>query len=377
MIRRQIEPELLKLASQYPVVTITGPRQSGKTTLARMCFPEHFYCSLEDPDAREFATSDPRGFLQQSERLIIDEVQRIPELASYIQTHVDQRDVSGQFILTGSHQFELTHTVSQSLAGRTALLRLLPFSIAELNERLSPSEYLYRGFYPRIIDKKLDPTQALSFYINTYLERDLREIREIRNLRAFEAFLKLCAANTGQILNKHRFASDIGVDSKTIDGWMSALEASFIVFLLPPHFVNFRKRLVKSPKLYFYDVGIASYLLGIRNPGHVDSHPLRGALFENLMIAEKLKQRLNQVRTPSLYFFRDNVGNEVDLLEDDGDGVRVWEIKAGRTLGAEMFKGLNSYRRVNPAVIESTLVYGGDESVAREGHHCKPWHQFP
>jgi len=370
MIKRLVEAKLIKLSKEYPVVTITGPRQSGKTTLSKKCFPDYLYCSLEDLDQREFAQTDPRGFLDQSDKMVIDEIQKVPSLVSYIQGIVDNRDAPGQFILTGSHQFELTSIVSQSLAGRTAIIKLLPFSIKELDEDISLSGLLYRGFYPRIIDKGLNPTEALSFYTNTYLERDLREIKEIKNLSQFESFLKLCASNIGQILNKNRLANDIGVDSKTVDSWLSVLQASFIIYLLPPHFKNFRKRLVKSPKLYFYDVGLASYLLGIKNEKHIDSHPLKGSLFENLVIIEKLKEKLNQVETPSFYFFRDSVGNEVDLLEESGPKVYTYEIKLSKTLSSSVFKGLNYYQKLNPDNDKSFLIYTGKEKVTRYGHVC-------
>ena len=303
MISRQMQKPLLRLAKQYPVITLTGPRQSGKTTLCKSCFPQHFYCNLEDLDTREYAKKDPRGFLKQAKKMILDEIQKAPSLVSYIQGLVDQNNKSGQFILTGSHQFELTHIISQSLAGRTAVLKLLPFSMKELKENKDYSHFLYRGFYPRIIDKKLNPTQALSFYINTYLQKDLRDIKEIRNLNQFEQFLKLCASFTGQILNKNQLGNDIGVDSKTIDSWISILSASYVIFLLYPHFKNFRKRIVKRPKLYFCDVGLASALLGIKRESHVSSHPLKGALFENFIVIEKLKQQLNKAETPSLYYF--------------------------------------------------------------------------
>lgn len=375
MYIREINKSILKLSGQYPVLTITGPRQSGKTTLSKFLFKEHRYFSLEDLDIREFAQKDPRGFLSQGNRMIIDEIQRVPELASYIQTKVDEDDTPGQFILTGSHQFELTNIISQSLAGRTAIAKLLPFSMKELKEKISLDELLYRGFYPRIIDKSLDPSQALGFYTNTYLERDLREIKDIKNLSQFELFLKLCASNIGQILNKNRLSNDIGVDAKTIDSWLSVLEASFIIYLLPPHYQNFRKRLVKRPKLYFYDVGLASYLLGIKNKDHVRSHPLKGSLFENLVIIEKLKEKLNRVENPSFYFFRDNTGNEVDLLEESVDKVKTFEIKLAQTLNSAQFKGLNFYKRLNPNNIESTLIYTGKNKLTQYGHECIPYNK--
>lgn len=370
MLSREITRKLKSLSSQYPVVTITGPRQSGKTTLAKMVFENHYYCSLEDLDVREFANKDPRGFLNQSKNLIIDEIQKSPDLVSYIQGIVDEDNSPGRFILTGSHQFELMNIISQSLAGRTAIFKLLPFSMSELNEKGDISKLIYRGFYPRIIDKKLNPTEALSFYVNTYLEKDLRDLKEIRNLKQFNSFLKLCASNIGQLLNKSRLANDIGIDSKTVDSWLSILEASYIIYLLPPHFKNFRKRLVKSPKLYFYDVGLASYLLGIKNLDHVESHPLKGSLFENLVIMEKIKKSYNCLDNASFYFFRDNIGNEVDLLEEDAEKMISYEIKMTKTLNESVFKGLNYYKKLNPDNEDSILIYSGKSKDSMYGHKC-------
>ena len=381
MIKRLVEKPLLSLARKYPVVTITGPRQSGKTSLCKKLFPSHLYCSLEDLDVRERAINDPRNFLKQSKKMLIDEIQRVPNLTSYIQGVVDQNQRAGQFILTGSHNFQLTNTISQSLAGRTALIKLLPFSIKELAKqdlkaKVSWTSLVYRGFYPRIIDKKLNPSQALSFYTNTYLQRDLRELKEIRNLRQFEIFLKLCAGNIGQVLNKNRLSNDTGVDSKTISEWLSILQASYIIFLLPPHFKNFRKRVVKNPKLYFYDVGLASYLLGIKKESYIVSHYLKGALFENLIIADKVKQGFNKIEEPSLYYFRDQSGNEVDLLEDVGGKMISYEIKAGMTLNRDLFKGLDFYKKLNPDNKKSVLVFTGNDESTRYGHKCLPWKQW-
>lgn len=373
MISRTIESKLLSLARQYPVITITGPRQSGKTTVSVKCFPEHLYLSLEDPDVREHARKDPRGFLAQSERTVIDEVQHVPDLVSYIQGIVDRSGRTGQFILTGGYRFSLTDMVSQSLAGRTALVNLLPFSLKELGEESPYENLVYRGFYPAIIDRNLNPTEALSFYADTYVQRDLRYIREIRNLGQFESFLRLCASNVGQMLNKNRMANDIGIDGKTVDAWISVLEASYIIYLLPPHYRNFRKRIVKTPKLYFCDVGLASYLLGISTVEHVKSHPLKGMLFENLVVMEKVKRKLNNVESPSLYFFRDNTGNEVDLLEQDRTDVVSYEIKTTRTLSSGLFRGLNFYKKLNPDNSRSVLVYTGSEETNRYGHQCLPF----
>ncbi len=369
MIKRALFKPVVDLAKQYPVVTITGPRQSGKTTLSRECFKEYKYLNLEDLNLREFASLDPKGFLSQAPKMVIDEIQRVPELASYIQVFVDESKKNGQFILTGSHQLALSKSVSQSLAGRTALINLLPFSIKELDEDLSLDSLIYRGFYPRIIDQKLNPTQAQSFYVKTYLEKDLRELQEIRNLKAFESFLKLCASNIGQLLNKSRLSNDLGVDAKTIESWLSILEASFVIYRLQPHYKNFRKRLTKQSKLYFYDVGLASYLLGIKNKEQVSSHPLRGSLFENLVITEKMKLLLNKVQEPSFYFFRDHIGNEVDLIEDLGEKVLSYEIKASQSLSKNLFKGLEFYSKLNPSNTRSSLIYSGDEKGQMYGHH--------
>ncbi len=371
-----MQKPLLRFARQYPVVTVTGARQSGKTTLCKACFPHYFYCNLEDLDTREYARNDPRGFLQQAKNMIIDEIQKVPSLVSYIQGFVDQKNKSGQFILTGSHQFELTHIISQSLAGRVALLRLLPFSMKELKDKGDYSRLLYRGFYPRIIDRKLNPTEALSFYINTYIQKDLRDIKEIRNLKHFERFLKLCASFTGQMINKAQMANDIGVESKTVDSWLSLLSAGYIIFLLHPYFKNFRKRIVKRPKLYFCDVGLASALLGVKKESHILSHPLKGALFENLIIIEKLKQKLNTAKEPELYYFRDNVGNEVDLLEDMGNKIISYEIKTSKTLSRSLFKGLDFYKELNPYNKKSVLIYTGEKQVLRYGHKCLPYKQL-
>ena len=375
MLPRILEKKLTSLARKYPVITLTGPRQSGKTTLVQKCFPDFFYCSLEDLDSREMARRDPRTFLSQSDHMIIDEIQKVPTLTSYIQGIVDRSKRKGHFILTGSQQLELSLTVSQSLAGRTAIAKLLPLSLKELPSLPPLNTLLYRGFYPAIAaSDDLNPSEALSFYTHTYLERDLRELKAIKNLSQFETFLKLCASNIGQILNKNRLANDIGIDNKTVDAWLSLLQASFVVFLLPPHFKNFRKRLVKSPKLYFYDVALASYLLGIKNPLHIDTHPLKGALFENMVIMEKLKNHYNDVQMPNLYYFRDSSGNEVDLLEENGPQIVSYEIKLSQTLSSHLFRGLNFYKKINPDNRSSNLVYTGNDESTRYGHRCLPYH---
>ncbi|MFH2137666.1 MAG: ATP-binding protein [Candidatus Omnitrophota bacterium] len=369
MIERNIATKILSYFKHYPVVTITGPRQSGKTTLCRMLFPKLQYFSLEDIDTRNYARNDPKGFLHDcfKKGAIIDEIQRVPDLTSYIQTIVDEKNKPGLFILTGSQNFQVMNTISQSLAGRTALATLLPFSYSEIYKKTSVpvNEILYKGFYPRIHDKKLNPTEALSFYVSTYLERDVRTLINIKDLSKFEIFLKLCAARTGQILNISGLANDCGINHNTAKSWLSVLEASYIVYLLKPHYNNFRKRLIKSPKLYFTDPGLAAYLLDIKNLSHIDAHPLKGALFETFIVIEILKALFNSGNTSNIYYFRDNIGNEVDLLIDCGTKVIPLEIKSGKTINTDFFKGLNYYYKLNPKSKTGYLVYGGKDNQSR------------
>lgn len=371
LINRTIENVLHELSGEYPVITITGPRQSGKTTLCRMVFDKKPYANLESPDVRQFAEDDPRGFLAQyPDGAILDEIQRAPDLVSYIQPLVDEDPREGLFLLTGSQQFEVTNTINQSLAGRTALVRLLPFSMEEVRTAVSLPDadtLIYRGFYPRIWDKQLNPVQALGDYFETYIERDLRQLISIKDLNLFQRFMKLCAGRTGQLLNVNSLANDTGISHTTARSWISILEASYIIFLLQPYHRNVSKRLVKSPKLYFYDVGLAAYLLGIENALHVSRDPLRGSLFENMVIVELLKHRFNQGRRSNLYFYRDSKGNEVDLLLVNGSEIFPIEIKAGMTITREYFKGLRHIAKVFPNGIPngSGLVYAGDEKQQR------------
>jgi predicted AAA+ superfamily ATPase len=380
MIERTIEPTLIDMAAKYPVVTITGPRQSGKTTLCKKVFPDMAYVNLERPDTREYAVTDPRGFLAMYPGgAILDEIQRAPNLLSYIQVLVDKRVPARPFILTGSQQFEVLNTVTQSLAGRTALLRLLPLSIAELSphERTDALDrLLLYGFYPRIHDRKLDPSQALGDYFATYVERDMRQMAAIKDLGLFEKFVKLCAGRIGQILNLQSLGNDVGISHTTARAWISLLEASYVVFLLPPWYRNTSKRLIRSPKLYFYDVGLAAYLLGIENESHVSRHPLRGNLFENLVVIEALKYRFNRGKRSHLTFYRDGKGNEVDLVLEIGPDAFPIEIKAGATIATDYFKGLRTFVKVVPPLenkgtdsdpdkITSGLIYGGTEKQRR------------
>ena len=369
-IIRDVTDNLARLASQYPVVTITGPRQSGKTTLCKKVFPKMPYVSLERVENRKHAGEDPLDFLNQyPDGVIIDEIQRTPDLTSYIQELVDEKNREGMFILTGSHQFELIDTINQSLAGRTALVKLLPFSFNELyghSRKPALEKLLYTGFYPRIFDKKLDPSEASSFYINTYIERDLRNLINIRDLSKFENFLKFCAARTGQILNVSGLANDCGINSKTADNWLSILEASYIITRLKPHYRNFNKRLIKSPKLYFWDTGLASFLLNITSVDHIRNHPLKGYLFETFIVTELLKQKFNSIKTSNFYFWRDNIGNEVDLILDYADKQRPVEIKSGKTISTDFFKGTQYYQKLNTAAYQPVVVYGGDKNIVMD-----------
>lgn len=384
MIERNIAPVLQQLATQYPVITLTGPRQSGKTTLTRRLFSDKPYVTLEDPDTRRFATEDPRGFLMQfAQGAILDEIQRAPELTSYLQGMVDADPKPGRFVLTGSHQFELMNQVSQSLAGRTAVLRLLPFTLAEVHRlrggMASPdlAQTLLTGFYPRIHDQSLDPSQALADYFATYVQRDLRQLAAVQDLQRFERFVRLCAGRTGQLLNLSSLGNDAGVTHSTARAWIDLLQSSYIVHLLPPWFANTGKRLVKASKLYFHDVGLACWLLGLRSAAQVARDPLWGSLFENFVIMEAMKDRLNAGATAEMYFYRDSEGNEVDLLIPVGTKMHAIEIKAGATINPDYFKGLKTFAAHQPAVFASgCVVFGGADGQSRSDWPVHAWHQL-
>ncbi|MXY44804.1 MAG: ATP-binding protein [Dehalococcoidia bacterium] len=369
MIKREITGRLTALFEQYPFVTVTGPRQSGKTTLCRTTFPNLQYVNLEAPDQRDFAESDPRGFLSQlGEGAIIDEIQHVPALLSYLQVLADERGRNSLFVLTGSEQFRLSNAISQSLAGRTALLRLLPFTLME-RQHVGASgaidDILYSGFYPRILDQGLNARQALGDYIETYVERDVRRMGEIRNLSSFRRFLRLCAGRVGQLVNLSSLGSDAGITHTTARQWLTVLETSYIAFQLPPFHANIRKQLVKSPKLFFYDVGLASYLIGIENADQVATHPLRGALFENMVVIEALKHRFNRGRESNLSFYRDSRGLECDLFYETGQGIHAIEIKSGSTVSSDYFTSLNRVAELISDISAKTVVYGGSARQSR------------
>ena len=365
MIQRSIEPQLQRLAAQFPVITITGPRQSGKTTLAQHYFKDYDYVNLEDPEIRAYATEDPKGFLADHPApLIIDEVQRVPELLSYIQVMADRDRKSGQYVLTGSHQPKLKAEISQSLAGRTGILQLLPLSIAEIAETdcsLNRDTLMYRGFLPKLYAMpEADVELEYSNYFATYVERDVRQLINLQHQHEFEVFVRLLAGRVGQLLNLNSLADDIGISSKTLKEWLNILEASYIVFRLPPYFENFGKRLVKTPKIYFTEPGLAAWLIGIKSADMVKRDPLVGNLFENMVIIEALKARLNAGLTPDMYFFRDQRGYEIDMLIAAERKLYPYEIKSARTWSSDFASNLKSFTERDAKIEKGTVIYAGD-----------------
>ncbi|MGI9318112.1 MAG: ATP-binding protein [bacterium] len=375
MISRDLSRELLQQLKEYPVVTLLGPRQAGKTTLARELLKDFAYVSLETPDILAFAKDDPRGFLAQYPiKTIFDEIQRAVHLISYLQGIVDESGQAGQFVLTGSHQLELRAAITQSLAGRTGILHLLPFSITELAAAEitfdSFEEYIFTGFLPRVYDQNQRPNTAYSNYYQTYIERDVRQIIQLKDASLFDKFMRLLAGRSGQVINYQSLASDVGVDGKTIKEWLSILEASFVIFKLSPYFENFGKRVIKSPKYYFIDTGLLSYLLGIEKPEQVTRDPLVGQLFENMIVLEALKTRYNQGRSPNLYFYRDSHGNEIDLLYTSGRKLVGIEIKSSATFTRHFKKTLLRFSEKQQPLESSYVIYNGDERQFSDGVHA-------
>lgn len=398
MIKRILSSKLEEAAKKYPVLTITGPRQSGKTTLARYVFKDYQYVSLEDPDNAKMAKEDPRGFFNQHpEQIIIDEVQRVPKLFSYIQTIVDKEERPGRFVLTGSHNFLLMESVTQSLAGRCAIFHLLPFSRAELMgtasldienlEILKTSvvkqsqgdlyKMLYTGFYPRIYDKHLEPQEWLQDYLYSYIERDVRLISNIGDVETFQRFMGLCAARSGQILNMISLASDCGIAPATAKKWLSILEVSFIVKLLRPYYSNFNKRLIKSPKLYFTDTGLLCHLLKIRSDERLSKSKFRGQIFETWVVSEFIKNFYNRRREPDMFFWRDSNANEVDLIVSRGNEILPVGIKSSQTFDSNLIDELTFWRNLtgNPKH-PGILVYGGDKILEFKGLNILPWYML-
>lgn len=375
MIPREAAKTIVRLSKGFPVITLTGPRQSGKTTLARAVFADKPYLSLEDPDVRQMAFDDPRAFLGRlPDGAVLDEIQRTPELLSYLQTQIDADGRMGLFLLTGSQQFGLMSGISQSLAGRSAFVELLPFSIPELNSsNIRPTDLdamLFSGGYPPLYDRDLSPRE----WFPAYVERDVRQLLKVQDLESFQRFVRLCAGRSGQILNLSSLATDCGITHNTAKSWISVLEASYILFLLRPHHANFNKRLIKAPKLYFYDTGLLCWMLGIQEKNQLATHPLRGNIFETFVVSELMKTRLNRGERPSLHFWRDSNGNEVDVIVDMGIKLMPIEIKSGQTLNREFFIGLERWlelagdKACNPA-----LIYGGTETFIRRGVNIFGW----
>jgi uncharacterized protein len=368
MIERALTQKLITLSQKFQVITLTGPRQSGKTTLVRAAFSSLPYVSLEEPDIRQIALSDPRGFLSNYENgAVLDEVQNTPDLFSYIQSIVD-RDKKVQFVLTGSSNFLLMEKISQTLAGRTAVLHLLPFSRLELEKGgfvfRDYDALIFKGQYPRIYDRDIAPSDFYPAYIQTYVERDVRMMKNIGDVNAFIQFVQLCAGRTGQLLNYTSLANDTGISPNTAKSWISILEASYIIYRLQPYHKNFNKRLVKSPKLYFYDTGLACSLLGLRDESQVNLHYMKGALFENLVINEFIKQDFHQGERRFPYFWQDSRGKEIDCLLVDGEAITPVEIKSGKTISNSYFENLRYWRQL-AGIKEDVgyVVYGGNQSM--------------
>ena len=364
MINRLITSELKLLMKEYPVVTITGPRQAGKTTLAKSTYPDYTYCNLESPEIRALAQKDAKAFFSQFKPpLIIDEIQHVPELLSYIQVMTDEKKENGLFIITGSQQLLLNEKISQSLAGRTALLTLLPLSIKELKMhgvQMDRDQYIFKGFLPRIYDQNQDSTRAYRNYFQTYIERDLRQLIQIKDLSLFEVFLKLLAGRVGQLINLSMLANEVGVSSKTLNEWLSILEASYIVYRLRPYYENFGKRMIKSSKIYFTDVGLLRYLLGINTESQISRDPLFGQIFENLVIIELLKHQLNKGEEPNLYFYRDSNHTEVDVIHQAGRQLIPIEIKSAMTFNKNFVKGVSYFQKLSPKATKGYVIYSGD-----------------
>ena len=369
MIARQLATKINEMLGKYPIVSLMGPRQAGKTTLAKMVRPEYQYVTLENLSTRQFARQDPKGFLETYQNgVILDEVQYVPELFSYLQVYTDERNRKGEYILSGSQNFLMMEQITQSLAGRVALFNLLPFSWNELQgtdyQPKSWEEYIITGSYPRKLVEDIDATSFYDNYLRTYIERDVRQVKNITDLGLFQRFIQLLAGRIGQLFNQNSLGVELGIDNKTVNAWLSVLETSFVAFRLQPYFNNFSKRVVSTPKVYFYDVGLAAYLLGIRTEAELDLHYAKGMLFENLVINELQKNVFNKGTQPRFYFWRDYSQHEVDLLIQDGTQLKAVEIKSGKTIQPEFFKGLNQFEKIAPAA-QRILLYGGDEYQKR------------
>jgi uncharacterized protein len=379
MIKRNIISEILEISKMYPIISVNGPRQSGKTTMLKQAFPEYEYISLENPDNRLFAENDPNGFLDKySSGVILDEVQNVPQLFSYIQTFVDNSGLMGMFILSGSQNFLLMEAISQSLAGRVAIFKLMPFDFSELSSggylSTTYEDMIIKGAYPALFHRNIPPSTFYSNYIETYVERDVLKVLNIKDLGVFRTFLRLCAGRVGQQLNYTTLANDADISLPTVHAWLSILESSFIAYRLQPFFNNFNKRLVKSPKLYFYDTGLASYLLGIRKPDALTKSSYTGHLFENLIVNELMKQNYHLSLRKDFYYWRDSNKNEVDLIISNETGYNIVEIKSTRTVVNDLFESLDKLGNLAGEIIKNKiLVYGGTDSQKRTQYTVWGW----
>ena len=379
MISRQILSKILSLKAKFPIIAVTGPRQSGKTTLLKYAFPDYKYVSLEEPDKRDFALNDPKGFLKiYNEKVIFDEVQRVPLLFSYLQTIVDESKQMGQFILSGSQNFQLLRSITQSLAGRVALFKLLPFDFLELStENLLSSNYTeaaFKGFYPALFDRNISSSDFYMNYLETYVERDITELIQLRETKQFRLFLGLCASRVGQLINLSSLANECNISQPTAKSWLAILESSYIVFQLQPYFKNFGKRIVKTPKIYFYDTGLLCYLLSIKDSESLTLNSLKGNIFENLVIAEMKKQNSHKYLHHDFYFWRDSNGHEVDFVIPGAMGMNIYEIKASETIFSKQLKGLNYFQEMSKeSVLSKTVIYGGNENQQRSDFNVMAW----
>ncbi|TJZ61290.1 ATP-binding protein [Sphingobacterium olei] len=379
-VTRRIANKINEVKDKYPIIALTGPRQSGKTTLLKNTFPTYRYISLEDPDIREFAESDPTAFLDLYDKyVILDEIQRVPQLFSYLQGRVDESGLMGQYILSGSQNFNLLKSITQSLAGRVALFKLLPFDLEELKaHQLLSEDYAdntLRGFYPAIYDREINPSIFYSNYLQTYIDKDVTELLKIKDFRQFRQFIKLCANRAGQLLNLSALANEADISFNTAKEWLSILESSYITFLLHPYYENRNKRLVKTPKLYFYDAGLLCFLLGIKTTEQLLLDQARGNIFENMIIAEHIKSTNHLYQFNDLYFWQDSNGNEIDLLWKVDRTFIATEIKAAKTITTEMFKQLDKFESYQETHVQKVLIYGGNQSQKRSKYLVRSWNE--
>jgi len=383
IINRNISTIVLALKDQYPILSITGPRQSGKTTFLREFFKDYRYISLENKDEREFATKDPNGFLKKyDKKVIFDEAQNVPELFSYLQTKVDESREMGQFILSGSQNFLLLQNITQSLAGRVAIIKLLPFDFNELQEAKMLNEnwmeMAVKGFYPALYQRNINPRIYYNNYLETYIERNIRMLQNVHNLEVFRKFLKICAHRTGQLFNINHIANECGISQPTAKSWLSLLESSYIIYKVSPYFDNFSKRVIKTPKMYFYDTGLLCYLLGIKNADELSDNILRGSIFENMMVTEIQKQNYHNYLLKDYYFWRDSNGHEVDLLEINGNNFEMFEIKSTQTITSKLFSEMDFLEKIIPNhyKAQKNLIYSGSENQMRTHYKIWAWNQL-